>query len=428
MFFFLFQNFFSLFCHGPSRFLFSSSFTQSVKLVEGREEPLVRLAQMTPTQKRELQIWKIRRDLEAEQLRDARDLPHQKGSGFHLSDLNDEELTFQPAVNPLSAQIAAVRNSSSGMTNVSDRLHAESKTWRKKSIAQLKKQLQEEEMKECTFTPNTKKSRKTFHTSLGYDVGGADEEKSEKGARSSTDTPDRLSRWQEQRDRKILKMQTEKAQKVNEHCTFQPNLNRAVHANPNTVVKVLAGNNGPTNTRRRSLVQQNNNEDRQRRASQAFYARQKTAQAEAERLRTALSPHKPLHMHPTLHSKTAAHVIANQEIGDGTARSPVDQHMNRMVKARANRALRRNSQLKNQLRNPWSISGSTNPDFISVNAEAAPVPKDHIPRTTEKQKDGFRHRALRPPVMPGDFGMEMIPKKLATNERISPKSVPLPRY
>ena len=99
-----------------------------------------------------------------------------------------------------------------------------------------------------------------------------------------------------------------------------------------------------------------------------------------------------------------------------------------MVKARANRAMRRNSQLKNQLRNPWSISGSTNPDFISVNAEAAPVPKDHIPRTTEKQKDGFRHRALRPPVMPGDFGMEMIPKKLATSERISPKSVPLPRY
>ena len=125
--------------------------------MKGREAPLVRLSKMTPTQKRELQIWKIRRDLDAEQLRDARDLPHQKGSGFHLSDLNDEELTFQPAVNPISAQIAAVRNTLSGLTDVGDRLHAESKTWRKKSVEQLSKELEEKEMKECTFKPNTKK-------------------------------------------------------------------------------------------------------------------------------------------------------------------------------------------------------------------------------------------------------------------------------
>ena len=105
---------------------------------------------MTPTQKRELQIWKLRREIDAEQLRDARELPHQQGSGFHLSDLHDKELTFQPAVNPLSVQIAEVRNTASGMINFGDRLHNESKTWRKKSTENLKKEIEKQEMKECT--------------------------------------------------------------------------------------------------------------------------------------------------------------------------------------------------------------------------------------------------------------------------------------
>ena len=77
---------------------------------------------MTPTQQREIQMWKIRRDLDAEQLRDARELPHQMvQSGFRLSDLNDKELTFQPLVNPLSSKIAEVRNSESGQLNFGDR-------------------------------------------------------------------------------------------------------------------------------------------------------------------------------------------------------------------------------------------------------------------------------------------------------------------
>jgi hypothetical protein len=385
--------------------------------MKGREAPLVRLSKMTPTQKRELQIWKIRRDLDAEQLRDARDLPHQKGSGFHLSDLNDEELTFQPAVNPISAQIAAVRNTLSGLTDVGDRLHAESKTWRKKSVEQLSKELEEKEMKECTFKPNTKKSKTTFQSSLGYDTR----------SRGGMNTPDRLSRWQEKRDLKVLRMQKEKADKVNENCTFIPNLDES--KGPRRTLVVSAGTGAPTNTRRRSEMQKIYSEDRQRRASAVFYERQKRAKEESDRIKTALSPHKPLHMHPTLHSKTTAHVVANEE---SEVQSPIDQHLNRMAKARANREMRRNSTLVNQLRNPWSVNGSTNPDLISVGADLAPVPKDHVTRSSEKmgskkkKKGGFRHKALRPPVMPGDY-IEP-PQPIPTSERISPKSVPLPRY
>jgi hypothetical protein len=372
---------------------------------------------MTPTQKREVQLWKIKRNMDAEHLLDARELPHQReSSGFRLSDMNDKELTFQPALNPLSVQIAAVRNSSSGMTNFGDRLYNESKTWRKKSTEQLKKKIDEEEMKECTFTPNVMKSTKTFHSALGYDV--------EKTARD--DTPNRLSRWQEQRDLKISKMQHEKAAKVNVDCTFHPNVEGSSKIRQK---KVPAGTGGPVNTRRRSISQQNYTEDRQRRASAAFYGRQERAQQTAEELRKALSPHKPLHLHPSLHSKVAAHVIANEQ--SEVIGSPIDQHLNRMVKARAEREMRRNSQLKNQLRNPWSVNGSTNPDLISVNADQAAVPTDHVVKaeskmTKSKKEQRYTHRALRPPVTPGD--VQMLPMRIPISERVSPKSVPLPRF
>jgi hypothetical protein len=391
-------------------------FVQSVKLVQGREAPLVRLSKMTPTQKREIQMWKIRRDLDAEQLRDARELPHQHGSAFRLSDLNDKELTFQPAVNPLSVQMAEVRNATTGMKSFSDRLYNESKTWRKKSVEHLKEKINKEEMKECTFTPNIKKSKKTFQTSLGYDVETT----------QRTDTPDRLSRWQEQRDRKIAKLQHEKAAKVYEDCTFHPNVDSS--SKSLAARKVPAGTGGPANTRKRSQVQQNISQDRQRRASAVFYARQKRAQDSASELRKALSPHKPLHMHPDLNSKTSAHVIANEEIGDSkNIGSPVDQHLNRMVKARANREMRRNSTLRNQLRNPWSVNGNTNPDLISINADSSTIPKDHVNRGSNKARKGFKQRSLRPPVVPGDMN-NFLPNRIPTSERVSPKSVPLPRY
>ena len=264
-----------------------------------------------------------------------------------------------------------------------------------------------------------KKSTKTFHSALGYDV--------EKTARD--DTPNRLSRWQEQRDLKITKMQNEKAAQVNVDCTFHPNLEGSTFVGRK---KVPAGTGGPENTRRRSISQQSYSEDRQRRATAAFYQRQQRAQLTAEELKKALSPHKPLHLHPALHQKAAAHILANeQSVGNGGAHSPMDQHLNRMVKARAEREMRRNSQLKNQLRNPWSVNGSTNPDFISVNADQASVPSDHM-ATKEtntkrsKKEQRYTHRALRPPVTPND--VQLLPRRIATSERLSPKSVPLPRY
>ena len=117
---------------------------------------------------------------------------------------------------------------------------------------------------------------------------------------------------------------------------------------------------------------------------------EKRAQDSASELRKALSPHKPLHMHPDLNSKTSAHVIANEEIGDSkNIGSPVDQHLNRMVKARANREMRRNSTLRNQLRNPWSVNGSTNPDLISINADSSTIPKDHVNRGSNKARKGL---------------------------------------
>ena len=402
-------------------------FIQSEQLAKGGEDPLVRLSKMTPTQQREIQMWKIRRDLDAEQLRDARELPHQMvQSGFRLSDLNDKELTFQPLVNPLSSKIAEVRNSESGQLNFGDRLYNESKTWRQKSIEKLSEKIETDAMKECTFTPNTKKSKKTFQTALGYDVDST----------TRTDTPDRLSRWQEQRDQKIAKLQHEKAEKVYDDCTFQPNLDRSSNSlSQSATHRVPAGTGGPQNTRRRSQVQQDISKDRQKRAAQVFYARQKRAQDRATVLKKALSPHKPLHMHPTLHSKTSAHVILNEEIAGNTGEdgtSSVDLHLNRMVKARANREMRRNSTLVNQLRNPWSVNGSTNPDFISINADKAAIPKDHIQRkkATNKgkyKKVGYTKRSLRPPVVPSDMKIS-LPDHLPTNERVSPKSVPLPRY
>jgi len=189
-------------------------------------------------------------------------------------------------------------------------------------------------------------------------------------------------------------MQNEKAAQVNVDCTFHPNvegssssLDQNNQRSGGGRKKVPAGTGGPENTKRRSISQQNYTEDRQRRASAAFYQRQQRAQLTAEELKKALSPHKPLHLHPALHHKAAAHILANEQSNGDGSHSPIDQHLNRMVKARAEREMRRNSQLKNQLRNPWSVNGSTNPDLISVNADQALVPTDHIATKDPKKKD-----------------------------------------
>ena len=444
----------------PSPFFVCSE--QSQKLVAGREPPLERLSQMTPTARREVELWKIKQEMAQEACRDSRQLAHQNGSAYRLSDNFDKELTFQPAVNPISAQIAEVRNARSGRKNFGDRLYNDSKTWRKKSVARLREEQVEKELAECTFTPNVSSSSRTFSTAMGYDVEvvspsredddednlAADqpyteEEADEKGEEGDDDdddedvgnggaaalrrqrrkanrrevaTPDRLQRWQENRDRKIHKMRMAKAAQVTSGCTFHPNTSQSQRSRQ----RVPAGTGAPRNIQRRVAAQSNNKANRQRRASVNFYARQKRAQDMAQRTKQALSPNQDLHHmqhhHPDLkHGSPSPHLLAGDhdpEMVQNLAGSSdasighLQRHMDRMARARAHRALERNAQMENQLRNPYSVSGSTNPDLISINAERSHVPKPHQLRRAGGNGQGRREKkpftkALRPPVGPG---------------------------
>ncbi len=411
---------------------------------------------MTPTARREVELWKIKQEMAQEACRDSRQLAHQNGSAYRLSDNFDKELTFQPAVNPISAQIAEVRNAQSGRKNFGDRLYNDSKTWRKKSVARLREEKAEKELAECTFTPNVSSSNRTFSTAMGYDVevvspghgyddaddaardrpyaeeGGVEDEgddedlgsggaaarrrRQRKANRRKVATPDRLQRWQENRDRKIHKMRMAKAAQVTNGCTFHPNTSQSQRSRQ----RVPAGTGAPRNIQRRVVAQSNNKVNRQRRASVNFYARQKRAQDMAQRTKQALSPNQDLHHmqhhHPDLkHGSPSPHLLAGDHAPEmvqnlaGSSDATIghlQRHMDRMARARAHRALERNAQMENQLRNPFSVSGSTNPDLISINAERSHVRKPHQPRRGDGNGRGRREKtpftkALRPPVGPG---------------------------
>ena len=117
-----------------------------------------------------------------------------------------------------------------------------------------------------------------------------------------------------------------------------------------------------------------------------------------------------------------------------------------MARARSNRALNQHSQLENQLRNRWSVNGSTNPDLIAINAEQSTVPKNHKKRSPPVKKrtkaskppnkTAYMNRALRKPVMPDDFRDHLEAYERARRvirkgnesprKKTSPKSTPLP--
>jgi hypothetical protein len=519
-----------------------------------REASMKRLAKLTPRAVRERELWKRKQDARAGHNADSRELPHQhRGVGnsdlefFRPSEELDEEHTHAPAVNPVSAIVAEVRNQrrfpGEKGKNFGHRLYSDAKNWRRKTVEQLKKEQDAKEMAECTFAPNTARSKRTFVATMGYDIeeaevsqqreeggrsggGGSDVEgnggNSNDGdndgvnsnddddtrsvvSRASTrrgggggsgvgrsgvshfNTPDRLVRWQQNKDRRIKQMQKAQYDKATKDCTFRPNLNASKKSRSSTPKSkgdssspnMPARRSGaPKNTLRRSIAAKVSEDERSNRATFMFYERQRRALQDSGKRKTSLSPQTSFHTHPDLTSHAPSvdvmtndpDFVVNQGGGAQLLTDPViaarvqgganesgggspggveyvEKHLRRMARARSNRALNQHSQLENQLRNRWSVNGSTNPDLIAINAEQSTVPKRHKersppPRKTTRaskspNKTAYMNRVLRKPVMPEDFrdhleayerARRVIRKgNVSPPTKTSPKSTPLPR-
>lgn len=480
---------------------------RSVKLAaKSREESMERLSKLTPRALRERELWKRKQSMREAHKVGARELPHQhRGVGnsdlefFRPSDEADEEQTHAPAVNPLSAVVAEVRNQrrfpGGKGKDFGERLYSDSKTWRKKSYEQLKKEKEDKEMAECTFAPNTTQSKRTFATTMGYDIeestsigaqehygsisepnsdavagsDGAKVSKSRSRYSSGVSTPDRLIRWQENKNRRIRKMQEAKLNTDIKACTFQPNLHkseRIYRKGQNSPRKTGRNQGVPQHTLRRSIEGNSTRAERSEKAHYLFYERQRRAIQHSEKRKTSFSPQTSFHTHPDLSSSApSVDVMTNNpdfvvregggsqllsdpvfaEDGDnhkGPSVEHVEKHLRRMARARSNRALHTHSQLENQLRNRWSVSGSTNPDLIAINAESSSVPKRHK-KHSPKVKGGSKSPKinsqilLRKPTMTGDFQDHLIAYERARQaikegrdgqgrKKTSPRNVPLP--
>ena len=134
--------------------------------------------------------------------------------GERRSDLDDPELTFHPKVNHISRKIMAVKSGhgegaeeeKTSNPATFERLYRDNGR-NEEHLEKLRKEEVEEEMRECSFKPDIKSKFADSVVTNGK-------------------LEDRLHDWLHRRDAKRAQQQQEKANWVDDQCTFQPNITR----------------------------------------------------------------------------------------------------------------------------------------------------------------------------------------------------------
>ena len=359
-----------------------------------------------------LSIKREIRDYEKAHVASRRQSHHNK-KGHLPSDILDPELTFQPQVNKISVRIAktknAVKNLEKGERKIDfgERLHRDHKTWHK-DLDALRQEKLDKEMAECTFQPNRSKSKKTYQQS---GMGSSNYH----GMSALSDTPEhRLNKWLRKRDQKIERKMKERHDKSLKGCTFEPN----AHKREQRLAKKQPGSGAPENSKHR--IQWN----KERRASQRQVMMQKIAE---DNYNIISSPHITDVNKGIETSQSTVYVDGVQTTPmktkyQGTTETPEEsrekrrlesekKHMLRMRKAHENRRHKKASNIRNQLRDPYSVSGNTNPDWKAIGAggfEFRSHPSKQDTRQSSKKKSAIPSKAMydqviKPPVSRDDY-------------------------
>jgi hypothetical protein len=355
---------------------------RSLKLAADLGNPKERLTKLRPTQVRELQMLAIKREInmfEQENVGSRTQSHHADSHKGHLpSDTMDPELTFSPQVNPISERIASMKNSRKNLypgeekIDFGDRLHRDHKTWHK-GLDALRQEKLDKELAECTFTPDREKSKRTYER-----IGVGTVSYGDKG---SERPEQRLNKWLRKRDQKIERKMKEMHDSKVSGCTFQPNLARRTGGGGAGTNKVRAGTGVPSNAGRRVAW------NKQRRATQQFNMLQKLSNNDYNIIHSpymekgggaadgeakgggALSPNgeeeeRRLRKESVARRKRETEEEARQRRREESER----KHMIRMKKAHESRRHQRASVILNQFRDPYTVSGNTNPDLKSIGA------------------------------------------------------------
>ena len=326
---------------------------------------------------------------------------HHMKKGHLPSDILDPELTFQPQVNKISVRIAktknAVKNLEEGERKIDfgERLHRDHKTWHK-DLDALRQEKLDKELAECTFQPNRSKSKRTYRQS---GMGSS----SYRGMGVINDAPEhRLNKWLRKRDQKIERKMKERHDSSLKGCTFEPN----AHKREQRLEKKQPGSGAPENSKHR--IQWN----KERRASQRQVMMKKIAEDDYNIIS---SPH----ITDVNHS---VRTTPMKKIYQGAAETPEEsrerrrlesekRHMLRMRKAHENRRHKKASNIRNQLRDPYSVSGNTNPDWKAIGAGGfafkSHQAKEDARRSSKKQSANtleMRYEeVIKPPVSSDDY-------------------------
>ena len=339
---------------------------------------------------------------------------HHMKKGHLPSDILDPELTFQPQVNKISVRIAktknAVKNLEEGERKIDfgERLHRDHKTWHK-DLEALRQEKLDKELAECTFQPNRSKSKRTYRQ-LG--MGGS----SYRGVGVINDTPEhRLNKWLRKRDQKIERKMKERHDSSLNGCTFEPN----AHRREQRPQKKQPGTGGPENSKHRIKW------NKERRASQRQVMMKKIAE---DNYNIISSPHltgvnQGIETSPSAASGDNIQITPMKKIYQGAAETPEEarqrrrleserRHMLRMQKAHENRRHKKASNIRNQLRDPYSVSGNTNPDWKSIGAGGFAF-KSHQAKVNAQRRSSKKQSAdtlemryeevIKPPVSSDDY-------------------------
>ena len=412
---------------------------RSLRIANKLEKPSERLTKHTKQQMRELQMLSIKREINDYERNNvgARQQSHHNKKGHLPSDILDPELTFQPQVNKISERIAktknAVKNLQKGERKIDfgERLHRDHKTWHK-DLHRLRKEKEDKELAECTFQPNRSKSKRTYQK-MG--MGNGTTNSNRMNNNMMNDAPEyRLNKWLRKRDQKIERKIKERNDGYLKGCTFEPNVDRR----QSRVRKKKAGSGAPENSKHRVAW------NKERRASQRFSMVQKIAEndyniisspyisnemsyeddddvensnvVEQDRMNRQYNNNRT----PPRSRNGNKPPETPEQARERRRQESEKKHMLRMRKAHANRRHQRASNIRNQLRDPYSVSGNTNPDWKAIGAggfafksfEAKETAKDaerkriamhnnYIQQNNNK-KDKYSH-VIKPPVSAGEY-------------------------
>eukprot|EP00949_MAST-11_sp_MAST-11-sp1_P004762 g4762.t1 len=396
---------------------------RSLKIASTMEDPRERLSKLRPKQVLALELLYEERARQVDEAKKgARLQSHHKSAkkSFRLSDLADQELTYKPAVDPISEKISELRQQGAEggyEKDVGTRLYNYRKKYRK-DYSERKKQNMLKELEDCTFRPNIAPSRRTFGIVHG-DNGAQTDSKVDaaESSKAGSDAYARFKKWKERRDKKVEQQTLERESKALKDCTFQPNL-KSRGGTP----KKKAGTGAPSNIERRisqrrvsSEAMDLRSQERRKQTGNAYYAI-----PDSVLNLSGMTPDMASSAR-SIADRAVARAVQNQMVlssEDKTlrvaARVPLSAddsivaHAERMRRAHAERRYKMHSDLMNQLRNDHSYHGYTNENPSVIGASGVPVsipvrpnarPAKHVPKSVFE-------KALRMPVKPGTIKLQ----------------------